>query len=71
MLLLVGMAVEGHMKSYHKMGKRVKLVWPKVERPRQVRVERFFLSSQRTLYKLIKMEENPEGLDRHVLYMAA
>ncbi len=68
---MLGMAVVGHTKSYLGSIKSAKLVWPKVERPRQVREERFFLSSQRTLYKLIKMEENPEGLDRHVLHMAA
>ena len=61
----------GHMKSYLGSIKSVKLVWPKVKRPRQVRKERFFTSSQRALYKSIKMEKNPEGLGRHVLDMAA
>ncbi len=42
------------MKLYLKMGKCVKLVWLKVKEPRKVRKERFFLSFQRTLYKLIK-----------------
>ena len=59
------------MKLYLKMGKSVKLVWHKVERSRQVRRERLFVSSQRTRYELIKMEENQEGLDHHVLDMAA
>jgi len=71
MLLLVGMAVEGHMKSYHKMGKRVKLVWPKVEEPREIRKERLFVSFQRTPYELIKKEKNQENLERHGLDMAA
>jgi len=42
------MAVEGYIKLYLKMGKNVKLVWHKVERSRQVRRERLFVSSQRT-----------------------
>ena len=46
MLLLVGMAVEGHTKLYLKVGKNVKLVWPKVERLREVRKERLFVSFQ-------------------------
>jgi len=54
MLPPAGMAVEGYMKLYLKMGKCVKLVWLKVKEPRKVRKERFFLSFQRTLYKLIK-----------------
>ena len=68
---LVGMAVVGHTKSYLGMQKSAKLVWPKVERPKQVRKERFFTSSQRTPYEAIKMEKNQEGLGRHVLNMAA
>jgi len=36
-----------------------------------VRKKRFLISSQRTLYELIKMGKNPEGLDHHVLDMAA
>jgi len=51
MLPLVGTAVEEHMKFYLKMGKRVKLVWPKVEEPREVRKERLFVSFQRTTYE--------------------
>ena len=54
MLPLVGKAVEGYMKSYLKMGKHVKLVWPKVEKPREGGKERFFVSFQRILYELIK-----------------
>jgi len=46
MLLLVGMAVEGYMKSYLEMGKSAKLVWPKVAEPREVRKERLFVSFQ-------------------------
>src|SRR5215469_11030040 len=68
---LVGMAVVGHTKSYLGMLKSAKLVWPKVEWPRQVKKERFFATSQTTPYELIKMEKNQEGLDRHVLNMAA
>jgi len=52
--LLVGMAVKGHMKSYLRMQKHAKLVWPKVEWRRQVKGERLFMSFQRTLYKSIK-----------------
>ena len=51
------MAVEGYMKLYLEMGKRAKLVWPKIKEPREVRKERFFMSFQRTLYELIKMEK--------------
>ena len=54
MLLLVVMAVEGYIKLYLEMGKRAKLVWPKIKEPREVRKERFFVSFQRTLYELIK-----------------
>jgi len=71
MLVLGGKAVEGHMKSYLRSIKSIKLTWPKVKWPRQVRKERFLISSQRTLYKLIKKGKNPEGLDHHVLDMAA
>ncbi len=46
MLPLVRMAMEGYMKFYLEMGKRIKLVWPKVEEPREVRKERFFMSFQ-------------------------
>ena len=53
------------------MLKNVRLIWPKVERSKLVRKERFFISSQRTPYELIKMEKNQEGLDHHVLNMAA
>ena len=58
MLLLVGTAVEGHMKFYPEMGKHVKLVWPKVEERREVRKERLFVSFQRTTYKSISKEKN-------------
>jgi len=51
MLLLVGTAVEEHIKFYLKIGKRVKLVWPKVEEPREGRKERLFVSFQRTTYE--------------------
>src|SRR5436190_13906219 len=69
MLLLVGKAVEGYMKSYLKMGKRVKLVWPKVKRLRELRKERFFVSFQRTLYDLIKKGKSQESLEHHGLDM--
>ncbi len=46
------------MKFYLKMGKRVKLVWPRVEKPREVRKERLFMSFQRTTYKSISKEKN-------------
>ena len=59
------------MKSYLKMGKRVKLVWPKVEKPRELRKERFFVSFQRTLYELIKKGKSQESLEHHGLNMAA
>src|SRR5215469_16075607 len=71
MLLLVGMAVEGHTKSYLEMGKRVKLVWPKVEEPRKVRKEKFFVSFQRTPYESMRKEKNQENLECHRLDMAA
>ncbi len=59
------------MKSYLGSIKRAKLVWPKVERPRQVRKEMLFKSSQGTLYESMKMEKNPESLRHHVLNMVA
>src|SRR6266480_633835 len=71
MLPLVGMAVEGYMKLYLKMGKRAKLVWPKVVQPREVRKERLFVSFQRTTYESISKEKNQENLERHGLNMAA
>ena len=46
------------MKFYLEMGKHVKLVWPKVEEPREVRKERLFVSFQRTTYKSISKEKN-------------
>jgi len=46
------------MKFYLKMGKLVKLVWPKVEEPREVRKERLFVSFQRTTYESISKEKN-------------
>ena len=59
------------MKSYLKMGKRAKLVWPKAEEPREVRKERLFVSSQRTPYKSIKKGEKQESLEHHGPDMAA
>ena len=58
MLPPIGTAVEEHMKFYLKMGKRVKLIWPKVKEPREVRKERLFMSFQRTTYELISKEKN-------------
>ncbi len=52
------------------MLKSAKLIWPKVERPKQVGKEGIFISSQKTPYEVIKMEKNQEGLDHHVLNMA-
>ena len=60
----------GHTKSYLRMLKSVKLVWPKVKRPKQVRKERLFISFQRTPYEVIKVEKSQEGLDHHVLNTA-
>ena len=71
MLLLVGTAVEGYIKFYLEMGKYIKLVWPKVEAPREVRKERLFVSFQRTTYESINKEKNQENLERHGLDMAA
>jgi len=51
------MAVEGYMKFYLKMRNHVKLIWPKIKEPREVRKERFFVSFQRTLYELIKIKK--------------
>ena len=59
------------MKLYLKMGKRAKLVWPKIKEPREVRKERFFVSFQRTLYELIKKGKSQESLEHHGLNMAA
>ena len=70
-LPLVGMAVEGHMKSYLKMGKHVKLVWPRVEELREVRKERLFMSWQRTPYESIIKGKRQENLEHHGLDMAA
>ena len=53
------------MKLYLEMGKRVKLVWPKVEWPREVRKERLFVSFQRTPYESISKEKNQEILEHH------
>ena len=49
--------MEGHTKFYLKMGKRVKLIWPKVKEPRELRKERLFMSFQRIPYKSIKKEK--------------
>ncbi len=46
MLLLLRMAIVGHMKLYLGSIKRAKPIWPKVERSREVRKERFFMSFQ-------------------------
>ena len=53
------------------MRKRVKLVWPKIEKPREVGKERFFVSFQRTLYESIKKGKSQESLEHHGLNMAA
>ena len=71
MLPLVRMAVEGHTKLYLQMGKHVKLVWPKVEAPREVRKERPFVSFQGTPYESIGKEKGQENLERRGLDMAA
>ena len=60
----------GYMNLYLGILKSVKLVWPKVERPKQVRKERLFISFQRTPYEVIKVEKSQEGLDHHVLNTA-
>ena len=65
------MAVEGHTKFYLKMGKRVKLIWPKVKEPRELRKERLFMSFQRSLYELIKKGRSQGNLKHHGLDMAA
>ena len=65
------MVVEGYIKSYLEMEKRVRLIWPKVEEPREVRKERRFMSFQRPLYELIKKGKGQENLKRHGLNMAA
>ena len=71
MLLLVGMAVEGYTKLYLEMGKRAKLIWPKVEKPREVKKERFFVSFQRTPYTSVKKGRNQGNLEHHGLDMVA
>ncbi len=53
------------------MGKRVKLVWPKVEVPREVRKERLFVSFQGTPYESMRKEKSQENLERRGLNMAA
>jgi len=60
-----------YTKSYLGSIKRVNVVWPKVERPMEVRKETFFVSFQKTLYESIRKEKNQENLERHVLDMAA
>jgi hypothetical protein len=70
MLSLVEKAVEGYTKSYLKMGKYAKLVWPKVEMPRVVKKERLFASFQRTLCESISKERRPESREHHGLHMA-
>jgi len=59
------------MKLYLGSIRHAKLAWPKVERPREVRKERFFVSFQRTLYELIRKEGNQGNLEHHELDMAA
>ncbi len=58
------------MKLFLESIKHVKLVWPKVEVPREVRKERFFMSFQRTLYESIRKGKNQESLEHHGLDMA-
>jgi len=52
------MAVVGYMKLFLESIKHVKLVWPKVEAPREVRKERFFVSFQRTPYESMMKGKN-------------
>ncbi len=58
------------MKCYLKIRNHVKLIWLKIKEPREVRKERFFMSFQRTLYELIKMEKGQGNLEHHGLDMA-
>ena len=64
------MAVVGYMKFFLESINHVKLVWPKVEAPRELRKERLFVSFQRTLYKLIRKGKNQESLKCYGLDMA-
>ena len=64
------MAVVGYMKFFLKSINHVKLAWPKVKAPRELRKERLFVSFQRTPYKLIRKGKNQESLERHGLDMA-
>ncbi len=59
------------MKFYLKIGKRVKLVWPKVKEPRELRKERLFVSFQRSPYESIKKGRSQGNLEHHGLDMAA
>ena len=45
------MAVVGYMKFFLESIKHVKLAWPKVKVPRELRKERLFVSFQRTPYE--------------------
>ena len=64
------MAVMGHMMSYLKVRRNVRLVWLKAVRLRQAGKERFLTSFQKTPYESIRTEKNREDLDRHELDMA-
>ena len=52
------MAVVGYMKFFLESINHVKLTWPKVEAPRELRKERLFMSFQRTTYESISKEKN-------------
>ncbi len=64
------MAVVGYMKFFLKSINHVKLAWPKVKAPRELRKERLFVSFQKTPYELIRKGKNQESLKRHRLDMA-
>jgi hypothetical protein len=68
---MLGMAVVGYTKSYLGSIKNAKPAWPKVEKPREVRKERFSVSFQRTLYESIKKDKSQGSLEHHGLDMAA
>ncbi len=52
------MAVVGYMKFFLESINHVKLTWPKVEAPRELRKERLFMSFQRPPYELIRKGKN-------------
>jgi hypothetical protein len=72
------MAVMGHMMSYLKVRRNVRLVWLKVVRLRQVGKVRFFKSFQQTPYESLRTEKNQEDLDhrepdmvvQHVIFIS-